>query len=389
MNEVVVTAMGIMRKEKSLTYATQQVKAEDLMKVQDPNAANSLEGKVAGITITPSAGGAGGASKIVLRGNRSILGNSSPLIVVDGVPMSNGIRGQQGMGAEGFGSTGTSEGSDPLSLINPDDIESINVLKGANAAALYGSRAANGVVMITTKRGREGKVDINVTSNITFDSPLLTPKIQKTYGAAYDKTTGALSLNNWGGKLADRADNDLVVRTPLDERWVGYPEEQIGTDASGNPIMARRHNVYLRNHAGNDVDNFFRTGVTTNNSISLSGGTDIARTYVSVANSHATGMMRNNSYNRNSISFRQTYNFFKRLHIDASMNYTESKTKNRPGGGTVGNPLYHLYTAPQNIDMDYYRDHYMNAEGKWLSIQVHITSSMVQTSLGQLVSAQL
>ena len=136
MNEVVVTAMGIMRKEKSLTYATQQVKAEDLMKVQDPNAANSLEGKVAGITITPSAGGAGGASKIVLRGNRSILGNSSPLIVVDGVPMSNGIRGQQGMGAEGFGSTGTSEGSDPLSLINPDDIESINVLKGANAAAL-------------------------------------------------------------------------------------------------------------------------------------------------------------------------------------------------------------------------------------------------------------
>ena len=126
MNEVVVTAMGIMRKEKSLTYATQQVKAEDLMKVQDPNAANSLEGKVAGITITPSAGGAGGASKIVLRGNRSILGNSSPLIVVDGVPMSNGIRGQQGMDASGFGSTGTSEGSDPLSLINPDDIESIS-----------------------------------------------------------------------------------------------------------------------------------------------------------------------------------------------------------------------------------------------------------------------
>ena len=368
MNEVVVTAMGIMRKEKSLTYATQQVKAEDLMKVQDPNAANSLEGKVAGITITPSAGGAGGASKIVLRGNRSILGNSSPLIVVDGVPMSNGIRGQQGMSGEGFGSTGMSEGSDPLSLINPDDIESINVLKGANAAALYGSRAANGVVMITTKRGREGKVDINVTSNITFDSPLLTPKIQKTYGSTYDPATGALSLNNWGGKVADRADNDLIVRSPLDDRWVGYEPEQIGTDAmTGAPIMARRHDVHLRNRTVNDVDNFFRTGVTTNNSISLSGGTETSRTYVSVANSHATGMMRNNSYNRNSISFRQTYNFFKRLHIDASMNYTETKTRNRPGGGTVGNPLYHLYTAPQNIDMEYYRDHYVNAEGKWLS----------------------
>ena len=367
MNEVVVTAMGIMRKEKSLTYATQQVKAEDLMKVQDPNAANSLEGKVAGITITPSAGGAGGASKIVLRGNRSILGNSSPLIVVDGVPMSNGIRGQQGMSGEGFGSTGMSEGSDPLSLINPDDIESINVLKGANAAALYGSRAANGVVMITTKRGREGKVDINVTSNITFDSPLLTPKIQKTYGSTYDPATGALSLNNWGGKVADRADNDLIVRSPLDDRWVGYEPEQIGTDASGVAIMARRHDVHLRNRTVNDVDNFFRTGVTTNNSLSLSRGTETARTYVSVANSHATGMMRNNSYNRNSISFRQTYNFFKRLHIDASMSYTETKTRNRPGGGTVGNPLYHLYTAPQNLDMNYYRDHYVNAEGKWLS----------------------
>ena len=367
MNEVVVTAMGIMRKEKSLTYATQKVKAEDLMKVQDPNAANSLEGKVAGITVTPSAGGAGGASKIILRGNRSILGNSSPLIVVDGVPMSNGTRAQRDMHGEGFGSEGVSEGSDPLSLINPDDIESINILKGANAAALYGSRAANGVVMITTKKGREGKVDINVTSNITFDSPLLTPKIQKIYGSTVDAATGALSLNNWGGKIADRSSDNLVVRSPLEDRWIGYPEEQIGLDADNNPIMARRHNVYLRNKAVDNVDKFFRTGVTTNNSISLSSGTDISRTYISLANSHATGMMRNNSYNRNSISFRQTYNFFKRLHIDASMNYTESKTKNRPGGGTIGNPLYHLYTTPQNIDMDYYRDHYMNAEGKWLS----------------------
>lgn len=367
MNEVVVTAMGIMRKEKSLTYATQKVKAEDLMKVQDPNAANSLEGKVAGITVTPSAGGAGGASKIILRGNRSILGNSSPLIVVDGVPMSNGTRAQRDMHGEGFGSEGVSEGSDPLSLINPDDIESINILKGANAAALYGSRAANGVVMITTKKGREGKVDINVTSNITFDNPLLTPKIQKIYGSTVDAATGALSLNNWGGKIADRSSDNLVVRSPLEDRWIGYPEEQIGLDADNNPIMARRHNVYLRNKAVDNVDKFFRTGVTTNNSISLSSGTDISRTYISLANSHATGMMRNNSYNRNSISFRQTYNFFKRLHIDASMNYTESKTKNRPGGGTIGNPLYHLYTTPQNIDMDYYRDHYMNAEGKWLS----------------------
>ena len=156
LNEVVVTAMGIQRKEKSLTYATQQVKAEDLMRVQDPNVANTLEGKVSGITITPSAGGAGGASKIILRGNKSILGNNSPLIVVDGIPMSNGTRGQ--IGGDNITYSGASEGADPLSMINPDDIENINVLKGANAAALYGAAAANGVVMITTKKRKRRKI---------------------------------------------------------------------------------------------------------------------------------------------------------------------------------------------------------------------------------------
>ena len=177
---VVVTAMGIMRKESSLTYSTQKVKAEDLTKVQDPNVANSLEGKVSGITITPNAGGAGGASKIILRGNKSINGNSAPLIVVDGIPMTNETRGKRGMNDVAIDYAGSTEGSDPLSMINPDDIESINVLKGANAAVLYGSKAANGVVMITTKKGREGKLDVNFTSNVTFDTPLLTPKIQNT-----------------------------------------------------------------------------------------------------------------------------------------------------------------------------------------------------------------
>ena len=157
LGEVVVTAMGIMRKEKSLTYSTQKVKAEDLVKVQDPNVANTLEGKVSGVTITPSAGGAGGSSKIILRGNKSILGNSAILIVVDGVPMLNNTRGQIGSGSN-VTYSGVGEGADPLSLINPDDIESINVLKGANASALYGSVAANGVVMITTKKGKEGKM---------------------------------------------------------------------------------------------------------------------------------------------------------------------------------------------------------------------------------------
>ena len=350
LQEVVVTAMGIQRKETSLTYATQRVKAEDLMKVQDPNVANSLEGKVSGITITPNAGGAGGASKIILRGNKSILGNSTPLIVVDGVPMENSTRGQRGFGGgEGFEYSSISEGSDPLSLINPDDIESMNVLKGANAAALYGSRAANGVIMITTKKGREGKLDVNFTSNVTFDTPLLTPKFQNTYGAS-EEATGGISLNSWGPKLSERPESKLVIDAPMGDRFYD-----------------KTHPVHLRNYAADDVKDFFRTGVTTNNSVSLSGGTELMRSYFSMANSHANGMMRTNSYNRNSFNFRQTFKFFKRLNIDVSLNYAETITRNRPGGGTVGNPLYHLYTAPRNLDMGYYRNNYYVANGRWTS----------------------
>ena len=204
LNEVVVTAMGIERKEKSLTYATQQVKGDELMKVQDANFVNALSGKASGVTITPSAGGAGGASKILLRGNKSILGNNSPLIVIDGVPMTNNVNGQTGFdGGSNLTYSSTSEGSDPLSLVNPDDIESLNILKGANAAALYGSAAANGVLMITTKKGKEGRISINVSSSATFDRPLLTPKIQNVYGATVDPTAETLSVDSWGKKLSD------------------------------------------------------------------------------------------------------------------------------------------------------------------------------------------
>lgn len=350
LNTVVVTAMGIQRKEASLTYATQRIKAEDLMKVEDPNLANSLEGKVSGLTITPSAGGAGGATKIVLRGSKSILGNSSPLIVVDGVPMSNGTRGRQDFSGADFAYSATSEGSDPLSLINPDDIESINVLKGANAAALYGSAAANGVVMITTKKGREGKLDISVTSNITFDTPLTTPKIQNVYGAKVSADN--VSNDGWGGKIGSLSDNQLIIKSPLNT--TNFPAGSY-TD------------IHLRNSAKDDVADFFRTGVTTNNSLTLSGGTEKMTTYFSMSNSHAKGMMRNNNYNRNTFNLRQTFKFFNRLNIDASLNFTQTITRNRPGGSTVLNPIYHLYLTPRNIDMDYYRQNFRIAEGQWMS----------------------
>ena len=366
LNEVVVTAMGIQRKESSLTYATQQVRADDLTKVQDPNVTNSLEGKVSGITVTQSAGGAGGASKITLRGNRSILGSTSPLIVVDGIPMNNSTRNQLSMGSGStLGYQGVSEGSDPLSEINPDDIESINVLKGANAAALYGSVAANGVVMITTKKGREGKVDIRYSSNLTIDNPLMTPKIQNTYGANVvtgdDGKVTSIDLNGWGDRIANRSANNLIVQAPLDYTQFGNLSIAEG---DRKPVY---HDVYLRNYANDDVKDFYRTGVTTNNSISLSGGTEKLRTYFSYSNSHANGMLKNNSYNRNTISMRASYKFFDRLNVEASVNYVTAVTRNRPGGGTVGNPIYHMYMTPRNIDMGYYKNNYVVQDASWNS----------------------
>ena len=350
LNEVVVTAMGIQRKEKSLTYATQSVKSEDLMRVQDPNVVNSLEGKISGVVITPSAGGAGGASKIILRGNKSILGNSSPLIVVDGVPMSNGTRNQ--IGGTNLDYSGVTEGADPLSMINPDDIESMNVLKGANAAALYGSAAANGVVMITTKQGKEGKLSISVTSNITFDNPLLTPKIQNVYGARIN-VSGGLDLDSWGGKVSDLSADKLLLTTNFN---------------SDSPFPKGATNqIHLRNKAKNDLDDFYRTGTTVNTSVSLSGGTEKIQNYFSFSNSHATGMLASNMYNRNTVNFRQAYHFFKRLHINTSVNYIQTITNNRPGGGTVMNPIYHMYTAPRNLDMDYYRNNYYRDNGAWMA----------------------
>ena len=334
LNEVVVTAMGITRKASSLTYSTQMLRSDELMKVQDPNLVNSIEGKISGVTITPSAGGAGGASKITLRGNKSIQGNNAPLIVVDGVPMTNNVRGQANQ-AYNLTYSSVAEGSDPLSMINPDDIESMNILKGANAAALYGSAAANGVVMITTKKGKEGKLDVNFTSNVTFENPLLTPRLQNAYGA--EVTSGGLTLDSWGAKLPGGGAYTASVNAA--------------------PTIGGTRDIHLRNSANDDIANFFRTGLTANNSVSLSGGTEKIKTYFSVANSHSNGMLESNNYNRNTLSFRQSYNFWNRVNIDVNANYVQTKTNNRIGGGTVGNPLYDLYTMPRNVDLDYYRNH--------------------------------
>jgi TonB-linked SusC/RagA family outer membrane protein len=341
LDEVVVTAMGIHRKESSLTYATQQVNGEDLMKVQDANFVNALNGKVAGLTISQSAGGAGGTSKILLRGNKSVMGNNSPLIVVDGIPMTNQVGSASSTYTSSWDPTysSSSEGGDYLSLINPDDIESINVLKGANAAALYGSAAANGVLMITTKKGKEGKVSITLNSGVTFETPLLTPALQKVYGSTVDLNANTISVDSWGKKLSDLTAEELAY-----------------TGAK------------LTNKYNDNVSDFFETGTTWNNSVTISGGNDKITTFFSYANSNTDGIIPTNTYNRNTLSFRQSYNLFKnKLKIDVALNYVYAKTKNRAGGGTVMNPLYDLYLTSPNVDMNYYKQNYVNQEGSWTS----------------------
>ena len=356
LDEVVVTAMGIMRKEKSLTYATQLVKADDLLKAPDANIVNSLEGKISGITITPSAGGAGGASKITLRGNKSILGDNAPLIVVDGVPMTNSIRGQAST-PEDLTSTSVSEGSDYMSMINPDDIESMNVLKGANAAALYGSRAANGVIMITTKKGKEGKMEVTFTSNTNFDMPLLTPRLQNHYGAYTQSDYSSLAYNSWGDRLSgEKTTHSISLKG--DNKYF-YDKE---TDAH-----QFTNNIQLRNYAKDDIADFYSTGIMTTNSIGVSGGTEKIQTYASYSNTYSQGMIASNRYDRNTFAFRQNYKLWDRLSLGVSVNYVQTKTRNRVGGGKVGNPIYHLYTTPRDTDMDYYKENYENANGKWYS----------------------
>lgn len=353
LEELVVTAMGIMRKEKSLTYATQMVKADDLFKAPDANLINSLEGKVSGITITPSAGGAGGASKITLRGNKSIMGDNAPLIVVDGVPMTNSIRGQIGDAAT-LTSGSNTEGSDPLSMINPDDIESMNVLKGANAAALYGSRAANGVVMITTKKGKEGKMEVTFNSSTTFDTPLIVPEMQNAYGG-YRSGNNTLLNNSWGDRLSGEGKH--IYEYAADKQYFQT------TNADGTPNMLK---AYLRNYANDDIADFYDIGINTTNSVSVSGGTEKIQTYASYSNTHSIGMIDANRYNRNTFAFRQTYKLWDRITLGVNVNYNQAKTKNRVGGGTLGNPIYHLYTAPRDVDMEYYKDNY-SADGQWWS----------------------
>lgn len=320
LSEVVITAMGIERKAESLTYATQQVGGKELTRAKDVNFINSLQGKSAGLTITPNSSGAGGgSSKIVLRGLSSILGNNQPLIVLDGIPLSNGMSSQSNDVLMGT----SRDGGDLLSTINPDDIANISILKGPNAAALYGSAANNGVIIITTKGGNEGRIKIDVSSNTTFETPLMYPQQQKIFAPVIKGTT--VDYNGWGDPVADLTDDQLAM----------FP--------------------YLTRNPVNNVTHFFKTGQTYNNSVALNGGTEHSNTYFSYGNTTQKGLMDNNTFMRHNLLFKESYKLLNgKLQLDFSLNYVTQKTDNRPVIGKSKGSLPGLYLTPRAVDLRYF-----------------------------------
>ena len=294
MNEVVVTALGIKRAEKALSYNVQSVGSNELTRNKDANFVNSLNGKVAGVNISKSASGVGGATRVIMRGAKSIEGDNNVLYVIDGIPIFN-FSGGRDSGIMGEGRV-SSEG---IADLNPEDIESISVLAGPSAAALYGSNAANGAILITTKKGKEGRVDISFSSSTDFSSPLLMPEFQNTYGNKLG------SYESWGEKLA--------------------------TPSSYDPKK-----------------DFFRTGTNFINALTLNMGNEFNQTFASVATTNSRGIVPNNTYDRYNFTIRNTTRMFKnKVQLDLGASYIKQKDNNMVSQGEYWNPIVAAYLFPR------------------------------------------
>ena len=300
LSEVVVTALGIKREQKALSYNVQQIGADKMPEIKDANFINSLSGKAAGVVINASSSGVGGASKVVMRGTKSIEQSSNALYVIDGIPMYN----FGGGGGTEFDSKGATEA---IADINPDDIESISFLTGA--AAMYGSNAANGAIVVTTKRGQIGKLSATFSSSMEFMNPFVLPKFQNRYGTG---TRG---------------------------------------DAEGSPILSWGPKLNPANQTGYEPTDFFDTGAAYSNSITLSTGTDKNQTFFSAAAVNSEGMIPNNRYNRYNFTFRNTTHFLNdKMKLDVGASYIIQNDRNMTNQGVYSNPLVSAYLFPRGDD---------------------------------------
>lgn len=300
--EVVVTALGIKRATKALSYNVQEIKNDDITQNKDANFVNALAGKVAGVNINASSSGVGGISKVVMRGTKSIMQSSNALYVIDGVPMFSGRNARESESE--FDSRGT---TDPIADINPEDIESMSVLTGAAAAALYGSEAANGAVIITTKKGKEGKVSISVNTSMEFNQPFILPRFQTRYGIGTGGKWVDGSSQSWGDKLSV-------------SNYYGY----------------------------NPKDDYFQTGIVNTESVSLSTGTEKNQTYASAAAINSKGYIPNNKYARYNFNVRNTTSFLNdKMTLDIAANYILQNDRNVVNQGEYNNPLVGAYLYPR------------------------------------------
>ena len=307
LGEVVVTALGLQKQGASLPYATQLVAGDELVRAKDLNFIQTLAGKTAGVQINRTSFGLGSSARVIIRGYRSVSGNNQPLYVIDGVPMLNNSSEQAISAIGGTADAGNRDGGDGISNLNPDDIESINILKGASAAALYGSQAANGVILITTRKGEADVQRVTFSSSLTVDRAISLPQFQNDYGMDHEKKT------SWGAKAA-------------------LPDYD-------------------------NVGDFFRNGLTTINSLSLTTGNEKMQTYFSYANTVARSIVEHNKMQKHNLNFRETASFFDDyLRLDANVNLMAQSIRNRPAsGGYYMNPLVGLYRFPRGENMNEYR----------------------------------
>ena len=332
LSEVVVTALGIKRDRKALGYGLSEVKGEELTKAKETNVVNSLAGKVAGLVVQNTAGGASGSTRVLLRGNTELTGNNQPLYVVDGVPLDN----------TNFGSAGQSGGydlGDGISAINPDDIETMTVLKGPAASALYGSRASHGVILITTKKAAKDNVSVEYNGSFTIDTQLAKwDNIQQVYGMGnngqYLETASSGTNMSWGPK----ADNYLV----------GY------TDGVKRPFM-----MYP-----NNTSNFFRTGLTAQNTAVLGVSSGKTGMRFSVTDMRNKDILPHTNMSRDNFNLRVNTSAGP-VDFDFTANYTREVVKNRPAlGDSQSNVGKNLMTLAGTIDQSWLRN-YENADGSY------------------------
>ena len=333
LGEVVVTALGVERETKALGYAVQEVKGENLVQARETNLVNSLAGRVAGVNVTGGSSSIGGSARITIRGESSLTGDNQPLFVVDGIPITNNINGSSQSGQEIDYGNGAA-------AINPDDVASISVLKGPNAAALYGSRAANGVILITTKSGKGTQgIGVSVNSNLTFESPLKLPDFQNQYGQGrggeYNIGDGGRS---WGPPLDGRE-----IAVPVNTEWP--PEEGEVVDWVPYP---------------DNYKEFFQTGRTFNNNIAIAGSNEQGNFRLSYTKLGQTGIVPNTDQTRNTVALKAGYNLTEKLNVNVSANYINTVSDNRPVIG-YGNEsiVYTWIWEGRQVRTDKMEDHWV------------------------------